>query len=176
MKRRRIDRNKESWKTEKWKKRLKPFSAIIQKGQKVVDAKRTRKRRWEWNNPICWEKWPKNVQEKGCYLLRVILNKGLKKQLNSVHIFLFFIYCYKVISIPKKRRKKTGFWNEKHWFTYISFRNSIKIYCLCYFFFLLFFKKHIVKECQLDLFQILSGNINGNFLNRKKILFPQLGN
>jgi hypothetical protein len=29
-------------------KRLKPFSTIIQKGQKVVDAKRTRKRKWEW--------------------------------------------------------------------------------------------------------------------------------
>ncbi len=103
MKRRRIDRNKESWKTEKRnKKRLKPFDAIIQKGQKVVDAKRTRKRKWEWNNPICRENWPKNVQEKGCYLLRVILNKGLKKTIKFCQYYFFFSYN---VTNSKKEKK-----------------------------------------------------------------------
>ncbi len=39
--------NQRKLKNREMKKRLKPFDAIIQKGQKVVDAKRTRKRKWE---------------------------------------------------------------------------------------------------------------------------------
>ncbi len=166
------------------KKRLKPFDAIIQKGQKVVDAKRTRKRRWEWNNPICWEKWPKNVEEKGCYLLRVILNKGQEKQLNYVNITSFFHIMLQSYFYSKKRRKNRLLkWKAMIYLHIFSKPNlgilpsskfwwkPIKIYCLCYFFFT-FVNKNIVKECQLDLFQILSRNINGNFLNRKKYFFP----